>query len=601
LLSDRDIAVRDLVRGAIDELEITQARVVARLPISEALAEALLGLPSIVALFHAAPAGRREGEYVFDPASGPLSDGLAVMQPRDLILLGSSRLGARNVLHLTRNGARRVIAYDNCHEAPALLTIYDLFAKEIKSALRERAMQVPQRINSAFRLRAMPRLAGMVIRQLLETMETALRPNFRKWISDTRGCVEIPKSAEPGPIVHAIGSLGAGGSERQLRTTVANMQTKIDGTKILCISPKDEAADFFARELSSERVEVIWNISGRHDHFFAPQRILQCTRQLESISLPVEVVDTVSGFVSQFERLKPAVVHSWLDYANVTAGLAAVLCGVPRIVLGCRSMAPFHFGLYRSYFHPLYRALLGSPSVVITANSVAGAHDYASWLGIDPARIEVINNAVDLSAVSEPSAEKLAAFRREFGLYSDPVVGTVGRLAEEKRPFLWLQVACEVLKRRPRTKFLWVGGGPAESQLRREIASLGIGDRVMVAGVRKDIGTVLSAMSVFLLTSRQEGLPNVLIEAQAFGVPVVSAAVGGALETFQEGITGMGVRSSRADDYAAAITHFLDDASARDRAKQYGPMLVKERFSVDDAVEKMLALYRSKQSPLIKR
>jgi glycosyltransferase involved in cell wall biosynthesis len=104
-----------------------------------------------------------------------------------------------------------------------------------------------------------------------------------------------------------------------------------------------------------------------------------------------------------------------------------------------------------------------------------------------------------------------------------------------------------------------------------------------------------------LLTSRQEGLPNVLIEAQAFGVPVVSAAVGGALETFQEGITGMGVRSSRADDYAAAITHFLDDASARDRAKQYGPMLVKERFSVDDAVEKMLALYRSKQSPLIKR
>jgi glycosyltransferase involved in cell wall biosynthesis len=372
------------------------------------------------------------------------------------------------------------------------------------------------------------------------------------------------------------------------------MQTKVDGAKILCINPKNESADFFARELSPDRVEVIWNIAGRHDHFFAPRRILQCNRQLESISLPVDVIDTVSGYVSQLERLKPSVVHSWLDYTNVTAGLAAVLCGVPRVVLGFRSMAPFHFGFYRSYFHLIYRALLDVPGVVMTANSLAGAHDYASWLGIDPATIEVINNAVDLSALSEPSAEELAAFRSEFGLGSDPVVGTVGRLAEEKRPFLWLQVACEVLKRRPRTKFLWIGGGPLEPALRKEIASLGIGDRVMVAAVRRDIGTVLSALSIFLLTSRVEGLPNVLIEAQAFGVPVVSAAVGGAPETFQEGITGLGVRGSRAEDYAAAIAHFLDDANASVRAKQYGPTLVKERFSVDSVVDKMLALYRSK-------
>jgi len=599
LLSDRDIVVCDLVSSAIDKLALAQSSVIAMLPVSEALAEALLGLSSVVALFHAAPTGRREGEYAFDPARGPLSNGPAIL-PSDLILLGGSRLGARNLLQLVRNGVRRVIAYDNCHERPALFTTYHLAANEVGSALRERATQVPQRVSSALRSRAMPKLNAMaiespIVRRLLETTETTLQPNLRRWISDARGSVEIPKSGGAGPIVHAIGSLGAGGSERQLRTAVANMQTKVDGVKILCINPKRESADFFAGDLSSDRVEVVWNVGSRqHDHFFAPEYVLQCTRQLESLSLPAEVVDTVSGFVFQFERFRPAVVHSWLDDANVSAGLAAVLSGVPRIVLGFRSMAPFHFGLYRSYFRPIYRALLGSPGVVMTANSLAGAHDYASWLGIDPTRIEVINNAVDPSALSEPSAERLVAFRDEFGLGSDPVVGTVGRLAEEKRPFLWLQVACEVLKRRPRTKFLWVGGGPLEAPLRKEIASLGIGDRVMVAGVRKDIGTVLSALSVFLLTSRQEGLPNVLIEAQAFGVPVVSAAVGGAVETFREGTTGLGVRGSEAADYAAAITHFLDDANALARAKQYGPMLVKERFSVDSVVGKMLALYRSK-------
>jgi glycosyltransferase involved in cell wall biosynthesis len=116
----------------------------------------------------------------------------------------------------------------------------------------------------------------------------------------------------------------------------------------------------------------------------------------------------------------------------------------------------------------------------------------------------------------------------------------------------------------------------------------------MITGMRKAIGTALSALSVLLLTSRQEGLPNVLIEAQALGVPVVSADVGGATETFLEGITGLGVRGNRAVDYATAITRLLDDSDAPVRAKQYGPKLVRERFSVDDVVDKMLALYRSK-------
>jgi glycosyltransferase involved in cell wall biosynthesis len=594
LLSDRDIVVRDLVCGAIDQLKIVRASVMVRLPVSEELAEVLLNLPAVAALFHAAAVGRRDGEYVFDPRSGPLASGPAVL-PHDLILLGSSRLGARNLAQLVRTGVRRVIAFDNYHERSARFRRSHLAAKEAGAALRERATLLPLQINSALR----ERLTGMAIegatvRKLLETADTVLRPNLGKWLSDARGRVETAKSARSGPVVHAIGSLGAGGSERQLRTTVANMLTKVDGVDILCMNPKDESAGFFARELSSDRVKITWDVGSRHDHFFAPPRILKLTRQLESVSLPTEVVDSASGFCAQFDNLKPGVVHCWLDYTNVTAGLAGALCGVPRIVLGLRSMGPFHFGFYRPYFRSIYRALLDTPGVVMTANSFAGAQNYASWLGIDPGRIEVINNAIDLSSLPEPSVEALAAFRDEFGLGLCSVVGAIGRLSEEKRPFLWLQVACEVLKQRPNTKFLWVGGGPLEQQLRKEIASLGIGDRVILAGLRKDIGTVLSALSVLLLTSRVEGLPNVLIEAQAFGVPVVSAAVGGAPETFQEGITGLGVHGSRPGDYAAAIIHFLNDANALARAKQVGPMLAKEKFSVDVVVDKMLALYGSK-------
>ncbi|KRR18491.1 hypothetical protein CQ13_34795 [Bradyrhizobium retamae] len=432
------------------------------------------------------------------------------------------------------------------------------------------------------------------VRRIYETMKHISPRDLAQCICDVRGeHAKVPQSVTRGPVVHAVGSLGAGGTERQLNVAVANMKQKIDDAKILCINPKVESTDFFADGLSTDRIEVVWNIgSGEHDHFFAPPSMLRCVRYLRSTSLPPEVATTVLGFISQFERFKPRVVHSWLDYTNVSAGLAAVLSGVPRIVLGCRSMAPFHFPLYRPYFHPIYNLLLRSPGVVMTTNSLAGAKDYASWLGISLSEIKVIHNAFDPSAVVKPSLEELGAFRREFKLGSDAVVGTVGRLADEKRPFLWLEVACEVLKRRPRTKFIWVGGGPVEALLRKEIASLGIGDRVIVTGLRKDVGTALSAFSVFLLTSIQEGLPNVLIEAQAHGLPVVSAAVGGAPETFQEGVTGLGVRGSRAADYARAVTHFLDDAGAIALAKQRGPLLVRERFSVDDVVDQMLALYR---------
>jgi glycosyltransferase involved in cell wall biosynthesis len=166
-------------------------------------------------------------------------------------------------------------------------------------------------------------------------------------------------------------------------------------------------------------------------------------------------------------------------------------------------------------------------------------------------------------------------------------------LADEKRPLLWLRVAREVLKQRPRAKFLWVGSGPVEPLLRKEIAALDLCDRVFVVGARKDVSTVLSAFSVCLLTSSMEGLPNVLIEAQALGIPVVSAAVGGAPETFQEGITGLGVSGSRAADYAAAVMHFLEKADAIAQAKQYGPMFIEERFSVDNVVDEMLTLYGS--------
>ena len=65
---------------------------------------------------------------------------------------------------------------------------------------------------------------------------------------------------------------------------------------------------------------------------------------------------------------------------RLSGARVAVLCGVGKVVIGCRSVSPRHFSLYQTYMRPLYRLLAASPQVTLLANSAAGAADYAAWL-----------------------------------------------------------------------------------------------------------------------------------------------------------------------------------------------------------------------------
>lgn len=571
----REVVICDLVRNAIVEIDIEAVTIVSLIPISQSLVKRLLDNTAVIALFHPDCEHMTSGEYHFDPKVGPPRVGPTKLS-KCAFLLGRGRLGSRAAAHFARAGVERMVIWESCVSRPKNISIRELLAKEFASAFKER---VALRIENA---------AGRnyAVRRFLETSVYSTR-SIGPWLSNS-GTRSARRTFDAhGPIVHAIGSLGAGGAERQLRVVATNMRRRAFGVKILCLNAKEESTEFFADGLASEDIEVIWNAGSQCDAFFASDEHSQRAWKGYSASLPAPIREAVLGFVLQFERLKPQVVHSWLDYTNVTAGLAAVLCGVPKIVLGCRSLGPIHFQFYKPYFKSIYRALMERSEVRMTANSVAGARDYASWLEIDPSNIKVIRNAFEWPTKTGAKA----SFLNELSIGYGPVIGTVGRIAEEKRPYLWLQIAHRVLRKRPDATFLWVGSGPLEEQLRAEIEAFGLGNRVHLVGVHQDVEAAISAMSVMLLTSRVEGLPNVLIEAQALGVPVVSAAVGGAPEAFQEGATGLGVQADRPDDFAAALFHFLDNPDAMDCAKKCGPRFVKMTFAADKIIPEFLSLY----------
>jgi glycosyltransferase involved in cell wall biosynthesis len=308
--------------------------------------------------------------------------------------------------------------------------------------------------------------------------------------------------------------------------------------------------------------------------------------------LPSELKD-ISWYAREFLATRPTVVHAWLDYTNVKAGLAAALIGVPRIVLGTRSVTPTNFGFFQPYMREAYRVLAARPNVCLLNNSEAGARDYERWLGLSSGTFKVIRNGFDFSGL-EPADKKERAreFRARLGIPLEaPLVGSVLRFSEEKCPLLWIDVAARVAERLSAARFLMIGDGPLREEARWRALGYGLADRIVMPGYDKHTAVAIAAMDVFLLTSRVEGLPNVVIEAQALGVPVVTTDVGGAAETLMQGKTGYAIRPYSADLLADAVLLALGNRAWRDAARQTAQRFVRERFSMSRMMEGTLDAY----------
>jgi glycosyltransferase involved in cell wall biosynthesis len=161
-------------------------------------------------------------------------------------------------------------------------------------------------------------------------------------------------------------------------------------------------------------------------------------------------------------------------------------------------------------------------------NSLAGVISYAKWLDVPTDKIKIVYNGFLSNGINIRQRSETEACRRHLGISSDmQVVGAVMRFAAEKDPILWLETAAVIAAARPNICFVLAGYGELEEQLAPTIEGLGLGQRFILSGETKDVGLIYGALDVFLLTSRFEGSPNVLIEAQAAGIPVVAPNVGG--------------------------------------------------------------------------
>ncbi len=307
---------------------------------------------------------------------------------------------------------------------------------------------------------------------------------------------------------------------------------------------------------------------------------------------PMNLV-AVRRLTGLLQRHRYDVVHAHSSIGGAVTRVAAL--GVPHSMRPMVVYTPHGFAFLagsavrRTVFRSIER-LLGLVTDCMVAVSPTEA-DVAVEHGVVPRdRVVAIPNGIDPSVMPDPEHRDDVRAREGWG--HAPVVMTVARMTPQKDPVTWLRVAARIAVARDDVRFVWVWGGDQQEMVKAEATRLGLSGRIDFLGYRDDARELVSASTVFLLTSRFEGLPYVLVEALAMQVPVVATDVTGTRDVVRHGITGLLAPVGDVEALTGHVLSLLDDRERAIAIGLAGKEDVEDRFSIAQMVAHTLETYR---------
>jgi glycosyltransferase involved in cell wall biosynthesis len=203
----------------------------------------------------------------------------------------------------------------------------------------------------------------------------------------------------------------------------------------------------------------------------------------------------------------------------------------------------------------------------------------------------VIRSGIELDRFGQPQVSR-PEMRKALGIPLEaPVIGTVTRLSPQKAPLDFVRAAGMVAKARPETYFVMVGDGGLRPEVEALAAEVGITDHLVLSGLRRDVPELMVSFDIFALCSLWEGLPRVLPQAMATGLPLVATATDGSAEVVVDGVNGLLVPPGAPVQLAEALLRLLNDPELARCMGEAGRARVEE-FSDKRMVEQIAALYR---------
>jgi glycosyltransferase involved in cell wall biosynthesis len=276
-----------------------------------------------------------------------------------------------------------------------------------------------------------------------------------------------------------------------------------------------------------------------------------------------------------------AVAHAFDFYTNLMLLPTARLARVPVVIGSHRQigdlLTPWQFRAQAVVLRLCDR---------VVCNSRAAARALLEQ-GLPEAKLTIIPNAIP----DEVFAEAMPALaRRTEGLR----VGMIARMnnAVKNHP-VFLRAAARLAEKFPTVEFVLAGDGPLRPGLERMARDLGIADRVLFLGDRRDIPAVFRSLDVSVLPSLSESLPNAVLESMAAGVPVVATRVGGNPEAVVDGETGLLIPPHDEDALVTALDLLLAQPSLRTQYGRQAKQVARANFGLAQICARFDQLYRS--------
>lgn len=279
------------------------------------------------------------------------------------------------------------------------------------------------------------------------------------------------------------------------------------------------------------------------------------------------------------DEFRADVIVSFLHQANIHTRLAARKMGVP-IVSGIRVADRRRWVIWTDRLTSRLATMY-----VAVSQSVADVH--ARLCRLASQRIVAIPNGVDL-----PQDDVLAAER------SDRELLCVGRLTPQKAPLSVIEAFRRLPPRwQKRVRLTFVGDGELRQQAQQAIDQAGLCDQIQLAGQVTDVTERMQRATALVLASRWEGMPNVVLEAMANGLPVIATAVDGTSELIEAGVSGWLINPEQPGQLAGAITECLERPDLRQKYAENAFQTAQTQFCWASVVSRYEQLLRSLVMP----
>lgn len=361
-------------------------------------------------------------------------------------------------------------------------------------------------------------------------------------------------------IVHVMPQIGVGGAETQLCYLITN-------------SPSD----------ASHEVLYYSDSNDEKGYELYDKNNIKYTRVPRNKKRPFKFL---KDFAKEIKKRNPDIVHCWLWSGNLWGRWAALLAGVENIIVAYRNCEIAYPFIVRN----LER--FTKNRVHYLANSRAGADYVAEKIGVNPDRFEVVYNGIDVSRF-DVCCKREDVFAGLDIPANVKIITMVGRLTYQKNYPMLLKIAERCKDNNLPVRFMIVGHGEKEQQLKEMSTRMGLDDFVYFLGLRRDIPEILACSDIFCYTSFWEGFPNTLMEAMSAGLPIVTTDFDGVRELITDEVTGRIVSIDDIDSTVKILENFLNDLQSANGLGSAAKRTVRKLFSMKAMVDNTVSMYQN--------